>query len=245
VRFILPSTKNDLEEGILLLRDRFLRRGWQLAVGLRAVPRQEASTTAESFLDDIVGRCVLEGAETCLEHAIWTALTKATLEACSKCEQGAVDVSLELAEELIASRAFPVRLPRIEGKPILSRWIDHILKPLVEHWDLIRCPACRGSSTGPGKIRLGVTYMTSEGTVYGQMTCGHCGHAADDVTLLTHCYKCGHYPLIIGKNNLCPDCKGLACEWPRQGTGTACGCCKRDCRQQQTRAEEGITSDLR
>jgi hypothetical protein len=87
--------------------------------------------------------------------------------------------------------------------------------------------------------------MTSEGTVHGRMTCGHCGHVADDVTLLTHCYKCGHYPLIIGKNRLCAGCKGLACEWPQQNTGTSCGCCKRVCRQRQTRAEEGIASDLR
>ncbi len=243
VRFVLPSTKSDLDAGARLLSDRFLRLGWQLAVGLRAVPRQEASTTAEAFLDDVVEWCVRRAAGTCLEQAIWTALTKATFDACSTCDRAAVGASLELVGEWIASRTLPVRLPRIEGIPILSRWIDDVLRPLVEHWNLIRCPACGGSSTRPGTIRLGVTHMTSKGTIRGQMTCGQCGHVADDVTLLTHCYKCGHYPLIIGKNRLCAGCKGLACEWPRQGTGTDCGCCKRDCKQRQTRAEEGIASD--
>ena len=104
----------------------------------------------EDFLDDVVEKCVRGGAGTCLEHTIWTALTKATLDACSRCDCAAVGASLELAKELIASRAFPVRLPRIEGKPILSRWIDQVLKPLVEHWSLIQCPACGGSSTRPG-----------------------------------------------------------------------------------------------
>jgi hypothetical protein len=234
-RFVMPDLKSDLDACMRLLRDRFLRLGWQLAVGQRAVG-QEASTTAESFVDDVVERCVLRADGSCLEHAIWTALTNATLDACSRCDPAVVGSALELAEELIASRAFPVRLPRIEGKPILSRWIDHVLKPLVEHWSLIRCPACRGSSTQPGTIRLGVRHMTSEGTVYGRMTCGQCGHVTDDVTLLTHCYKCGHYPLIIGKNRLCARCKGLACEWPQKGTGTLCGRCKRGCRQTQAGA---------
>jgi hypothetical protein len=243
VRFVLPSTKSDLEAGMRLLSDRFLRLGWQLAVGLAAVPRQEAITTAESFLDDVVALCVREGGGTRLEHVIWRALTKVTLDACSRCDRGVVSAFLKLAEKLIAGRAFPVRLPRIEGKPILNLWIDHVLKRLIEHWNLIRCPACGGSSTRPGTIRLGVTHMTSEGTVYGRMTCGLCGHVADDVTLLTNCYKCRHYPLIIGKNRLCAGCKGLTCEWPHQDTGTTCGCCKRFCRQQQTRAEEGIAPD--
>jgi hypothetical protein len=212
-------------------------------LGQHAVPGQEAGTTAESFLDDLVERCVRGRGGTWLEHAIWTALTEATLDACSRWDPAAVGASLDLAEGFMASRALPVRLPRIEGKPILSRWVDHVLKPLVEHWSLIRCPACSGTSTRPGAIRLGVSHVTSEGTIYGRMTCGQCSGVADDVTLLTHCYKCGHYPLIIGKNRLCAGCKGLACEWPQQDTGTACGCCKRGCRQRQTRAEEGIASD--
>jgi hypothetical protein len=242
-RLIMPDTKSDLDTGMRLLRDRFLRLGWQLAVGQRAV-RQEESTTAKSFVDDVVERCVLEAPDSFLEYAIWRALTQATLDACSRCDHAAVGASLDLAEEFTASRAFPVRLPRIEGKTILSRWIDHVLKPLVEHWSLIRCPACGGSSTRPGTIRLGVRNMTSDGTVYGCMTCGQCGQVTDDVTLLTHCYKCGHYPLIIGKNRLCAGCKGLACEWSQQGTKTLCGCCKRGCRQQQAETEGGTASDL-
>jgi hypothetical protein len=244
VRFVLPNTKNDLDAGMRLLRDRFLRLGWQLAVGLRAVPPQEATITAESFLDDVVERCVRWGGGTCLEHAIWRALTETTLDACSRYDRAAVCASLKFAEELIGSRALPVRLPRIEGKPILSRWIDDVLKPLVEHWSLIRCPACGISPTRPGTIRLGVTGMTSEGTIYGGMTCEQCGHVADGVTLLTHCYECNHYPLIIGKNRLCEGCKGLVCKWRQQDTGPACECCKIGCRRRQARTEEGIQSDI-
>lgn len=244
MRFVLPGKKSDLDAGMRLLNDRFLRLGWQLAVGQCAKPSQEASTTGKLFLDEVVKRCVLGGAAPWLEQAIWTALTEATFDACSKCDPATVCASLELAEEWIASRTLPVRLPRVEGKPILSHWIDHVLKPLAEHWSLIRCPTCGSSSTQPETIRLGVRRMTSEGTVYGQMTCGKCGHVAADVTLLTHCYKCGHYPLIIGKNRLCARCKGLACEWPQQGTGTPCGCCKKDCKQRQERAEDGIVADL-
>jgi hypothetical protein len=213
VRFVLPSTKNDLDAGMRLLRDRFLRLGWQLAVGLRAVPRQEANTPAESFLVDVVEQCALEGAGTCLEYAIWKALTKATLDACSRCNRAEVGVSFELAEELIASRAFPVRLPRIEDKPILSRWIDHVLKPLVEHWHLIRCPACEGSSTRPATIRLGFSHMTSEGTIYGQLTCGQCGHVANGVTLLTHCYRSSTTHSSSGKTVFAQ----TATAWPASG----------------------------
>jgi hypothetical protein len=142
VRFVLPGRKGDLDAGMQLLSDRFLRLGWKLAVGQRAVPRREASTTAESFLEEVVERCGRGGAGTCLEHAIWMALTDAALDACSRWDSAAVDAPLKLAEEFIASRAFPVRLPRIDGKPILSRWIEHVLKPLAEHWSLIRCPTC-------------------------------------------------------------------------------------------------------
>jgi len=244
LRFVLPRTNSDLDAGIPLLRDRFLNLGWRLAAGLRAAPRHETSMTAESFLDDIVDRCVEEDAGVCLERAIWMALTDATFDACSRCDHALVGTFLELAEKLIANRALPIRLPRIEGKPILSRWIDYVLKPLVEHWSQIRCPACGANSFRSGTIQLSVTRMTSEGTIYGRMTCGQCG-LADAVTLLTHCYECSHYPLIIGKNRLCAHCKGLVCEWPRKGwvcerpapdTKPVCGCCKKDCPQRQIRA---------
>ncbi len=215
VRFIMPGTESDLATGLRLLNDRFLRLGWQLAVGLPVVPRQEPNTAAESFLNQVVERCVRGGASNWLEHTIWKALTEVTLDACGRCDCSAVRASLELADGLIASRAFPIRLPRIDGKPILSRWIEHVLVPLVEHWNLIRCPACGATSARPGAIRLGVRSMTPEGTVYGRLTCGQCGHVADDITLLTHCYKCKYYPLIIGKNRLCADCKGLFCAWPQ------------------------------
>jgi hypothetical protein len=245
LRFDLRSAKPDLEPGLRLLPEGSLRPGWQLAVGRRAAHRQGARTTTDSFLDDVVARCVQRDAGTGLEHAIWEELTKATFDACSRCHRAAVDDSLKRAKDFIASREFPVRLPRIEGKPILSRWIEDVLKPLVDHWSQIRCPACGGSATRPGAIRLRDTRMTSEGSICGRLTCGQCGHEADGVTLLTHCHKCKYYPLIIGKNRVCTDCQGLTCEWRPQDRGTACGCCKMGCRRWQTRAEEEIASDLR
>jgi hypothetical protein len=235
MRFVLPSTMSDLVAGMQLLCDRFLRLGWQLAVGLRPFPRQEECTTAESFLDDMVERCVRVTTDTFLEHAIWKALTEATLDACSRFDRDAVHASLELAENFIASRAMPVRLPRIEGKPILSRWIEHVLKPIVDNWSRIRCPECGSSSTESGTIRLCLTGMTSEGTVYGKMMCGQCSQVTERVTLLTHCYVCKHYPLIIGKNRLCADCKGLACDWRDKDTGPVCGRCQMSCRRQHAR----------
>src|SRR5262249_20913795 len=52
--------------------------------------------------------------------------------------------------------------------------------------------------------------------------------SASYAALLAHCYKCGHYPLIIGLNPTCIRCHGLVCEYA--DGGVPCHkCCKRGC----------------
>ena len=200
----------DAHLGMMLLDDPQLRTGWQLAVGKWVALEHRERTIAESLLDNCMKCCVHEMSETFLEFALWKALTKTALEACSQRGPESARLYLDYADELILSRALPVRLPRVGDIPILSRWIREILRPLQEYWSQILCPECNSRATEPGVIQLRNITMTSEGTIKGQITCTHCKTVWDEVTLLSHCHSCGHYPLIIGKNRL-HTCGGLVC----------------------------------
>jgi hypothetical protein len=171
--------------------------------------------------------------------ALWEALTKTTLDACSRCDRDSVDSYLALATQLLENRALPVRLPRAGGTPLLCSWIEQVLRPLNKHWDKIKCPSCGARGSEPGSIKLSTTRMTSDGTIYGQLTCNQCRFVRDGATLLAHCYSCSHYPLIIGKNPICrtKTCKRLVCEWVDQ-EGARCKCCKEGCVGGQQTPEE-------
>jgi hypothetical protein len=214
-----------------LLNDYFLRIGWQLAIGARVGSQQGDGTNTERLMDRFVDCCLRESASTFLEYALWKALTEVTLEACSQNSRDGVDAFLRLVLELVMSSALPVRFPRINGAPILGRWITEVLQPLHEHWSEIRCLSCDTSATQPGAITLEISQMTSEGTILGRMTCNQCGGTFDNVTFLTHCHgrNCNHYPLIIGKNRACASCKGLVCEWRLEEGQMACNCHKPGC----------------
>jgi hypothetical protein len=218
-----------------LLTDFNLRAGWQLAVGRCAATQRIEHATPESMVDQLVGCCLNGGRETFLEYALWKALTDTTLDACSRHDSAFVQSYLHLCEELISSRALPVRLPRIDGRPILIRWIEEILKPLSENWDRIKCPGCGSRATHGGNIKLQITRVTSEGTIYGRMICDHCKRVMNEATILAHCYQCKHYPLIIGKNPVCPSpfCNRLVCDWRESDSqgrkGARCKCCKPEC----------------
>jgi hypothetical protein len=224
-RYVHTIGKLDFDLGLRLLKDHWLRIGWQLAAHLADVPNQEQRTPSESLFDEFIDGCLQECRDTFLEYALWKSLTKTTLDACSRYGPDDVGAFLKRADQLLKGRALPIRLPQIDGKPILERWIDEVLKRLSENWGQIRCAKCRCSATEPGMIQIQITRMTSEGTIEGRMTCNHCRYTREKVTLLTLCYKCKHYPLILGKNPVCTACGGLVCDW--QDGGTRCKCCKK------------------
>jgi hypothetical protein len=218
------SNNTDPRPGMDVLNDYWLRIGWQLATGIVESPAQ-CAPSEELLLGNSIQRCLNEMKATFLEYALWKALTETALDACCRYSRDSVKLFLTLATQLVSSDALPVRLPRIDGEPILARWITEVLKPLIENWWRIRCTKCGCSATSPGAIQIQITRMTSEGRIEGRMTCTRCNSVKDEVTLLTHCH-CGHYPLIIGKNPVCSACGGLVCE--------TCGSCKKDCGRRST-----------
>jgi hypothetical protein len=228
-RCILSIGDHDASLGMLLLKDPWLRIGWQLATGMRVAQTQRELTVAESLLHTFVERCLQERTSTFLEYALWKALTDVTFDACCQHDRQSVGSFLELVNELLLSLALPIRLPRFDGAPILSRWITDVLSPLNENWDHIQCAQCGSSAREKGVIQLRITQMTSEGTVYGEMTCTQCNNLTSKVTLLTHCHECNHYPLIIGKNPVCSNCVGLVCEWREHDGENRCKACKKHC----------------
>ena len=231
-RCILPSPECDIRVGMNLLYNRRLRIGWQLATGKQFTSEQRSS---HDLLDKFADRCVQLMAGNFLEYASWKALTETTLEACNERGRESVQSFLKLADKLISDRSFPIRLPRINNTPILCRWIKDILLPLNENWYQIRCTECGKSASNPGNIELSNLRMTSEGTIYGMMKCNRCGGVRNEATILTHCYKCNSYPLIIGKNEVCHLCGGLICKGADQ---ESCKCCKKTCRNNQQSTNE-------
>ncbi len=243
IRHVTSTDRTGFELGLRLLQGPSLRVGWQLACRQKATPPGGPRTIPETLLDQLIESCLrdMEGGGACLEVALWEALTKTSLDACSRYDRGdSVDSYLELAAQILESRALPVRLPRVADAPLLCTWIEQVLRPLNKHWDKIICPGCGVRRRQPGSIKLSATGMTSDGTIYGEFACNRCGFVRDKATLLAHCYRCHHYPLIIGKNPVCrcKTCNRLVCEWENQD-GVRCKCCKEDCEGgQQTPAED-------
>jgi hypothetical protein len=238
-RFALSTLSCDSAPGRRLLFNHRLRLGWQLATGTRLPQKQWPRNDAERLLYAFIDSCVRIAADTFLEHALWRALTEATLEACGEHPRATVEAFLDRAVSLIADRALPVHLPRIDGRPLLCRWVAEVLRPLVENWGRIRWPGCGRCGEWAGTPRLRITRMTSEGTIYGRMSCEGCGaELGCKVTLLTHCYKkgCGHYPLIVGRNPTGARCHGLICDHA-EGGSPRCKCCKMGCSHGQNTLE--------
>jgi hypothetical protein len=241
VRFSREIKKSDFDLGLQLLEDPGLRIGWQLAC-VPAEPREEETQHPQSLLNDFINRCRHESRKTFLEYAIWKALTATTLIASSQHGFDLVDSFLESADKLFKSRALPIRLPQIQlprigVMPILSLWIDQVLRPLSEHWKQISCPKCGENAREPETIQIQIARMTSECTILGRMKCRRCGLINKDRTILTHCHSCGRFPLIIGKNQVCPDpdCNGLRCD--------NCGACKLTCKRSRANRHQIAGTD--
>lgn len=238
-RYIHLNEDCDPQWGMDILKDRWLRIGWQLAVGKRLTSGRRSLTNVESLFDEFVERCIKELTNTFLECALWKALTETTLQARNQHDRDTVHSYLEQVKELISSRALPVRLPRMaDNTSILSRWITDVLQPLNENWSSIQCNQCKCRATKPGVIQLRITRMTSQGTIEGQIKCKRCANSRDKATLLTNCHQCGHYPLIIGSNPACISCGGLVCEWRDEKTGNRCKACKKHCESGKYTPEE-------
>lgn len=148
------------------------------------------------------------------ERALWD---EATNELAKLRSQGGTCSSgqrlLNRKREQANSRYWLHRMARINDEPLLCRWIDEVLSPLNKYWDQILCPSCKKK----GRIRLSPRRITAAGTVTGELCC-QCKFQADNATLITHCWKCEKYPLVIGADGPHSEgCLGLRCE---------CGGCK-------------------
>lgn len=156
-----------------------------------------------------------------LERLLWEGLTSLVFDARSSGEQESlVAASLNDALALIESMWLPVILPTAEAGPLLVQWIHSVLTPLNSNWNAIRCPRCNRSGAG---LKIEPQTSSVELAVRGNFECS-CGHRAEDVTLLTHCYRCHQYPLIIGQNRVCWECGGLCCRGSEDRTCDACKC---------------------
>lgn len=162
------------------------------------------------------------------EITLWQAVTDAVIRIRSEGRpKSDADRVLKVFERIYGSAWLPVHLSRVgrrdwsQEQTLLERWNREVLSPLNKSWDNISCPSCGGK-----QVTVEPKTLTALGTLRGSLQCS-CSSAID-VTLITHCWKCFHHPLVIGKNELCPDCKGLTCDWPNE-SGHVCGYCKRDC----------------
>jgi hypothetical protein len=210
-------SEGDFDLGTRLLHYHHLRIGWMLATSQQGPPRQTQEDLATSLLYQWAHRSLAIMGDTFLEYALWQALTETTLEACGLYPLNIVKGFLQQAWQLISKGMLPVRLPKIGDRTLLNRWITEVLQPLSDYWERIQWPHC-GKCSSSGVPELRITTMTSAGSILGRMRCKKCYQdMAGEVTILTHCYGCKQYPLILGKNQTCSACLGLICD---------CACCK-------------------
>lgn len=231
-RFEIPC---DPTLGVSLLEDNpLLQMGWQLACGSFIGPE-------DGLFNTFIKMCI---AKMCdehlfLEYALWKSLSETTINALGIHSIHEINTFLNSAKTFLSSRVVPLYLPRIYDEPLLVRWINDVLDPIVKQWSQVSCPKCRADAN---LLTLSVTGMSSEGTIYGLLNCKLC-HKCKDVTVITHCYKCSHFPLIIGKNDTCNQCGGLICDWSTNFHDTSkslCGACKKGCERNQTIPEEAV-----
>ena len=128
-----------------------------------------------------------------------------------------VETLLNALESILDSGWFPIHLPSVGGRHLLSRWIETVLKPLNKCWHKISCHSCESR----GRMSLTPQRVSAEGAIWGGLECD-CGFQSHESTLLTHCggRNCERFPLLPGQNEWCSKCNGLICE---------CGTCKMHC----------------
>ena len=199
------------------------RVAWLLSLGRRiglglAESRRirlPAKLLAAEWIEGVLDR-LADGAT--LETEVWRATTDWLLKARSRGEAfGGVEESLSWCSELLDSEWFPVKLPRIGGRPLLGHWIEEVLRRVNRVWEQICCPRCSGSD-----FSLELQSMDAVGTVKGRFKCrsAPCQAPARTITVLAHC-RCGAYPLILGQNPVCanPTCGWLVCQCGRCSPG--------------------------
>lgn len=161
------------------------------------------------FLQQVAGGLADEGFRF-LEFVLWDSLTQATFRLLN---HGTSSLAVHSLLDWVSSNEhfgplWPVLQVQFgEGGSFLSRWIEAVLLPITEHWAEVRCPEC-----GSSKFSLYPHRATAGGAVKGLLKCHVVGCRSQHVmTLITHCHKHSCYPLIVGQNATCSDCKGLKC----------------------------------
>ncbi len=158
------------------------------------------------------------------ERILWIALNHLVFDARNTGETAeTVALALKEACELVKSPWLPVVAAKIDNSTLLELWINQVLTALNSHWDSISCPQCGGSGS---KLKIEPLVSSAELSIWGSLRCT-CGFFARDVTLFTHCHKCGNYPLVIGLSRICSECQGLRCHIEHEGV--ECDTCKRTC----------------
>lgn len=213
----------ELNVAATILSDPTLKLGWRLFAA-RGPTREIALTPLHARLTQTLLQAEGVGPP---EYALWTAVTQTTLEGLSTYAIDEVRSFLEDMEAGAAAAVLPAHSPRVGQRTLLNRWITDVLLPLVDHWPLVSCTACRAGTAPVGSITVSISRMSSEGAVEGMIVCKRCGHARANATIITHCFDCGHFPLVIGQDATCEACEGLRCGW--RNDAAACGSCKRWC----------------
>lgn len=164
-----------------------------------------------------------------LEFRLWRSLTEHSINECAAGRSGDVEVLLGLFGRMLSSATDPLRLPRIGNgyETLLHRWCTEVLEPLGENFQKVVCPGCDGRN-----FSLAVSRITGSGAIFGRMVClNGCDLGSGEITVLTHCHKCKAYPMILGGNQLCSECRGLICRNEHE-KGQVCSACKKRCSRQ-------------
>jgi len=160
-----------------------------------------------------------------LERLLWNSINRLVIELRGTGYTAKkIELLLKEAIRLLNNPWMPVVLARVGNVPLLEHWIRDVLMVINEHWDQIRCPQCIGNGNTIW-FDLPSCRCSAEAALIGDLNCT-CGFSGK-VTLITHCHSCEAYPLVIGKNELCSDCRGLKC---------SCGACKKHCSRTCRRA---------
>ena len=225
-RFVVNVTPEDLQRYAALLANEQLIRAWKIAAHQPSGRQPSNATSGSQGKDWFWERFAALPPQYPIEFRLWRVLTEATLDGCTCGCIDDVGAMLEDAVSMLRTGLFPVRLAQITGKTLLERWIHSVLKPLAEHFDKITCPVCKGRN-----ISLKLNRITPGGAIFGVMECERsCLNDSGEITILTPCHECSGYPLLIGKNKICPKCSGLVCEAEKEGR--ICGACKKNCHHQ-------------
>jgi len=223
LRFSASVTPDEARCSASLLVDERLKMAWAIAVN-QGCNAQANGLANDLCFDNLLFEAIREcGAQYPVEYHMWMGLTNATLNGCSIGKSDDVGAMHERVLAMLRAGFFPVKLAQIKNTTLLEKWLECVLKPLAKSFGRICCPVCKGK-----RIVLKPGRVTAGGTIFGAISCQECDLiGASEITIVTHCHKCGFYPLIIGQNNVCEMCHGLICT--QQHEQDQCNACKKSC----------------